>query len=221
MTGAGEPVAGKPLRLAKDQQIAPRARIDQPALGEMLRPELRGDPQEFQRDVPVAGEIGRHAFANSPRQASGSVPTWSMRLASEAASRAASAGDAGTINSSSGSSATCRASAPDHASTSRVSTSCRSIAGDGGREFADHRARAGAASSSSRSPSVRILGQKQRAAEMAQEALADRARGAAGRQVDRGVGERERGAGVEILRSAGRQAAPRRACRGSGRSAEW
>ena len=58
MTGAGEPRLRQSFRLANDQQIAPRAGVDQPALVEMRRPELRGDLQEFQRDVPVARELG-------------------------------------------------------------------------------------------------------------------------------------------------------------------
>ena len=74
ITGAGEPCAASRSASRADQQIAPRARIDQAALGQMLGPELRGDPQELQRDVPVAREIGRHALRRARARPPGRCP---------------------------------------------------------------------------------------------------------------------------------------------------
>ena len=130
-------------------------------------------------------------FSRRPRHASGSLPTWSMRPARLVARRAASAGDDGTTNSSSGSSATWRAKCPDHASTSLVSTSCRSIVGACGRKL-----------SCSKIEDRRLVfveiakrldfWENYWPAHPPQKRLADGARSTPGRQIERYVGEIER-----------------------------
>ena len=80
MTGAGEPCRASRSASARISRSRRDARVDQPALGEMRRPELRRDPQELQRDLPVAGEI-RRQMQKEARPGLRPVPTWSMRLA--------------------------------------------------------------------------------------------------------------------------------------------
>ena len=135
MTGPGAPRSASRARLGADQQVAPRPRIEQAFLGEIVRPGARRDLQELQRDLPVAGEIGGHARPQ-PRPCLGrdaDLVDEAARASRRAAQRRRARPERPAPRR--GVPAAARTSAPDQPSTSLVKHELTFHRADGGRKL--------------------------------------------------------------------------------------